>query len=233
MKNTKLEKKHYWLIGFNVIIFLIIIIYTSALHPALYIPERCNLGSQIACLDFEINIEENNMRILLRNDIDEINVERLEIYTDDNFNERICEIQDPINNWKSNSVETFIIDDCNFKDIIVLTRKGIRIFLKLSYYKTKSGSVFMHEIKGEIFTRQLMDPTDKFFMKIKELIITFFPLIILIVIFGTNYLSIKLLNNKLKFNEISIISLKVMGLGLIISILLTLLLILILKNYVT
>ena len=148
--------------------FLIIIImigtlaYFGILNPSNLLPDKCEFGIGVQCLNFQIyKSTEDRFRLRLKNSLGQtINVQSLTIAKEDGSAYPAgCVLSPalPLTGWKTSEVQDFTWTGpgCVFDDQIA-GKKG-KVSISMSYTSATSGSSYQNEIKGKVFSAALSD----------------------------------------------------------------------------
>ena len=159
--------------------FLVILIMIGALtyfgifKPTDILPERCNFGTEIGCMDYVINygtitgVDDGSFNIKLKNSVGEpiiiaeVGGTGFALSTDssETFTCTLNEIDDAappgdgLYTWKTGATVDFEFTGCNTEDVGFRPGNKDKIFVTITYYLAKSGtdSGYEHEVKGEVY----------------------------------------------------------------------------------
>ena len=142
--------------------FLVIIImistlaYFGILNPSKILPDRCNIGSQFECKDYQISASSNTFKIRLKNNVGEpITVQSITLNSESATSYNCPTLTAPSSlptAWKSGEVIDFAWSGCNSENAgIVVGQKG-KVFINIKYFSVSSGSNYAHEANGEVFS---------------------------------------------------------------------------------
>ena len=133
--------------------FLVILVMISALayfgilKPSKFLPDRCNFGAEIECMDYTIT--DNGLNLRLKNNVGEaIVVNALSVSTEKTELSCISSIIGDV--WASGDVKDVPIV-CGFEGSRIVGGEKEKLNLKLTYYKARSGSSFLNDVQGEVF----------------------------------------------------------------------------------
>lgn len=140
--------------------FLVILImvgalaYFGILKPSKLLPDRCNFGPEVNCLDFQMSRTGNSIKMRIKNNIGEVvtisdikpTTESITTLTCSSINPVM-----PVAAWAPGEIRDFTLSTCNLNDVgFVVGEKG-KVGIKITYYSVKSGSSYSHDLNGEIF----------------------------------------------------------------------------------
>lgn len=140
--------------------FLVILIMISALayfgilNPSKLLPDRCNFGAEIGCEDFRITTDALDLK--LKNNVGEpITIQSVTFSSesDDPFDCTGTSTPSfPFSDWGSGSVDDFSFTTCSTGDAGFVEGEKAKIEITLTYYATRSGETYTHEVAGDVFT---------------------------------------------------------------------------------
>ncbi len=55
-------------------------------------------------------------------------------------------------NWKSGGIEDLIWTTCNYPATGMLAGDKGKVLLTITYYATKSGATYLHDVQGEVYS---------------------------------------------------------------------------------
>ena len=140
--------------------FLIIIImigtlaYFGILNPSKILPDRCSIGSEFECKDYQISATANTFKIKLKNNAGEpITIQSID-FSSESATQYTCPDQVPSNPtaWKSGEIVDFTWSNCNSAAAGIVAGEKGKIYIKIKYYSVTSGSNYVHEVNGEVFS---------------------------------------------------------------------------------
>ena len=133
--------------------FLVIIItiaalaYFGVLSPNKLLPDRCNFGSEISCMQYVI--KENGLQLKLKNNVGgTIIVDSLAVSS--GKNQLTCNSVIVGMPWEAN----YIIDApivCDFSDAGLIENEKGKLSLDINYHAASAGSSFSKNVQGEVF----------------------------------------------------------------------------------
>ena len=135
--------------------FLVILImigtlaYFGILNPSKVLPNRCNFGSELQCLDYQLS--KDSLKLRLKNDAGEpIDVSSV-TFQSESTTVFACSTPPTLpTSWKSGEVKELIWTGCTGGGL-VQGEKG-KVELTVRYNSVSSGSGYAKEVKGEIFS---------------------------------------------------------------------------------
>ena len=140
--------------------FLVILImvgalaYFGILKPSKLLPDRCNFGPEVNCLDFQISKTVNTIKLRIKNNIGEVVNINSVIPSAESATALACNpvVQTPSSGaWGPGDIRDFTFNTCNLDSVgFVVGEKG-KVGIKISYYAVKSGSAYAHDLNGEVF----------------------------------------------------------------------------------
>ena len=133
--------------------FLVILIvigalsYFGVLSPSKLLPDRCNFGAELSCVDY--SIASNGIELKLRNnagskiivDSFALSTENAQISCDSNIIGRI---------WDAGEVKIIPIG-CDFANSGIIAGDKGKINVKITYHSAKSSAAFGKELQGELY----------------------------------------------------------------------------------
>ena len=141
--------------------FLVILIMISALayfgilNPSKILPNRCNFGPEFECLDWQISLTDTSLKLKMKNNAGEpIVVSSMNVSSQTTI---ALSCTAPTNigassTWGTSEVRDFTLSSCNLGTVGFQKGEKEKIFVGMRYYVVKSGSSYIHEINGEIFS---------------------------------------------------------------------------------
>jgi hypothetical protein len=145
--------------------FLVILImigalaYFGILRPSRLLPDRCNFGPEMECLDFQISATDDTIKIKLKNNVGEaITSSEITVSTETAV-DLTCE--DPTSVpamtevWPSGGIKDFTFDGCNSAAVGFVSGDKGKISITLTYHSVRSGTDYSHDVNGEIFATMI------------------------------------------------------------------------------
>ena len=148
--------------------FLLILImigtlaYFGILSPGKLLPNRCNMGSEFQCVDFQIDATANGFKLKLKSNVGEpITVSKITL-SSESTTPYTC--TDPptaspttwtagtgIVNWATGKTEDITWTGCNSAAAGVVKDQKTKVQVAISYYTVSSGSGYTKQVSGEVF----------------------------------------------------------------------------------
>jgi hypothetical protein len=154
--------------------FLIILIMIAALayfgifQPGKLLPDRCNFGTEIDCIDYRVTAPgTDTFDLRLKNSLGEpivipavaTNGIKLSSDTAISFD---CTLDaatginggaPPANyNWATDSITDFKFTSCTPATAGFLKDENAKVFITITYHLAKTSTTYLHEVSGEVFT---------------------------------------------------------------------------------
>ena len=134
--------------------FLIILImigalaYFGILKPSRLLPNRCIVGAEFQCLDYQIKATDVKLR--LKNNVGEaIDVTILSI-TDESANPLTCTSPSPLPlSWKAGEIEDITFTSC--ANGALIDGEKAKVLFTMRYNTVTSGPDYAREVKGEVY----------------------------------------------------------------------------------
>ena len=143
--------------GWALLIILLMIgslAYFGILSPSRLLPDRCNLGSEMKCLNSiigELDDGSGILRLKLKNNLpDQIIATSFETSSDSStpFG---CTVTPIGTTWASGEVKDIEFLGCNNKASGVVQGTKSKVSFKMKYYREKTSPAYQKEIDGEIY----------------------------------------------------------------------------------
>ena len=136
--------------------FLVILIMISALayfgilNPSGLLPDRCNFGSEIGCVDYTIGLDTLSLR--LKNGVGEsIKIEEITIDTE-SAAAYTCTGSPSLTDWGTGDVQDFAWTGCTGAAVGQVAGEKSKVAITIKYYLAKSSAAYSHEVAGEVST---------------------------------------------------------------------------------
>lgn len=139
--------------------FLVILImigtlaYFGILSPGKILPNRCNVGPEFECLDFQISATDNAFKMRLKNNVGEpIAVQSITLDSE-TATKYACST--PPSNptaWKSGEILDLAWSGCNSAATGMTPGEKGKVLVKMRYYAVQSGSNYAREVNAEVFS---------------------------------------------------------------------------------
>ena len=135
--------------------FLVILIMVAALayfgilSPSKLLPDRCNFGSEVTCVDYTIGIDTLNLR--LKNAVGEAIVVESITESSESVTPFACSSDPTITNWNTGETLDFSWGSCNGVAAGLVSGEKTKVSVTIKYYLAKSSADYSHEVSGEVF----------------------------------------------------------------------------------
>ena len=134
--------------------FLVILImigalaYFGILSPSKLLPDRCNFGSEISCMNYKI--AKYGLQIKLKNGIGStVVIDDLIVSTKDNSD--ICQSPSIVDKtWESGGVKDMSVL-CDFTDTGIVGGEKGKLDVEIRYHTASASSTFSKSVQGELF----------------------------------------------------------------------------------
>ena len=135
--------------------FLVILImvgalaYFGILSPSKLLPDRCNFGSEINCIDYAIGLTTLDLR--LKNNVGEAIV--VDSFSASSESTTAYGCIPPITpfTWNGGDIQDLSFSGCDGAGVgFVVGEKG-KVSVTIGYHLAKSSSTYSHEVSGEVF----------------------------------------------------------------------------------
>ncbi len=137
--------------------FLVILImigalaYFGILSPSKILPSRCNFGSELQCLDFQIN--SSGLKVRLKNSVGEpITVDTATVSTESPTAFTCIVSNSSLQGWISGGIKDITWNSCNSAAVGLIQGEKGKVFITVKYYSVSSGIGYAKEVKGEIYS---------------------------------------------------------------------------------
>ncbi len=139
--------------------FLVILImigtlaYFGILSPGKILPNRCTIGPEFDCIDYQISATGNTFKLRLKNNGGEpITIQSITL--DSETATKFACATPPANLaiWKSGEVIDFVWSGCNPAAAGMVPGEKGKVLMKITYYFVASGSNYAKEVNGEVFS---------------------------------------------------------------------------------
>jgi len=141
--------------AFLVILLMIgALAYFGILKPSKFLPDRCSLGPEFSCLDYQISASYNTFKMRLKSNIGEpIMVNNITL-SSESATKYSCALSShtlPII-WNTEIITDFSFENCTSAAAAMIKGEKGKVLLTITYYSVKSGSEYAHEVNGEAFS---------------------------------------------------------------------------------
>mgnify|MGYP001602393425 CR=1 FL=1 len=146
--------------------FLVILImvgalaYFGILRPTKLLPDRCNFGTEINCVDFALRYGttglDGSINLRLKNSFGEaVYVNSINI-TSDTSTLLTCTLSTPSIAspgflWNTDATQDFAFITCNTAASGFVQGEKSRFDIRLTYYSAKTSATYAKQVSGEIF----------------------------------------------------------------------------------
>lgn len=139
--------------------FLVILImistlaYFGILSPGKILPNRCSIGPEFECLDFQISATDNTFKMKLKNNVGEpIAVQSIALDSETAAKYSCSTAPANPTAWKTGEILDFLWSGCNTAATGMVAGEKGKVLLKLRYNSVASGSSYAKEVNGEVFS---------------------------------------------------------------------------------
>ena len=140
--------------------FLVILImigtlaYFGILTPSKALPNRCSIGSEFQCEDYQISATANTFRLRLKNGVGEpISVSAVSLGSEGST-QYSCTITTPSSlpyTMNASGITDFLWGTCNSAAAGFISGEKGKVIVTLSYNSLASGSAYSRQAKGEVY----------------------------------------------------------------------------------
>ena len=139
--------------------FLVILImigtlaYFGILNPGKILPNRCNIGPEFECLDFQISATDSTFKLRLKNNAGEPIIVQSMTLDSETATKFSCSTP-PANptSWKSGEILDLAWGGCNSLATGMVAGEKGKVLVKMRYYAVQSGSAYAKEVNAEVFS---------------------------------------------------------------------------------
>lgn len=139
--------------------FLVILImvgtlaYFGILSPSKVLPNRCNVGPEFECLDFQISATDNTFKVRLKNNVGEpVTVQTITLSSETSTQYSCSTGPANATSWKTGEIIDFLWSGCNTIQTGMVSGEKGKVLFKLRYFSVSSGSSYAKEVNGEVFS---------------------------------------------------------------------------------
>ena len=136
--------------------FLVILIMVSALayfgilSPSGLLPDRCNFGSEISCVDYAIGLTTLDLR--LKNSAgDAIIVDSFSVSSEATTAYTCTGSPATGSTWNTGDIDDLAWTGCNGAAIGFVAGEKGKVSITVGYHLAKSSAIYSHEVAGEVF----------------------------------------------------------------------------------
>ena len=134
-----------------ILVMIAALAYFGILNPSKLLPDRCNFGTEIECMDYQITSGSGgSIDLRLKNNVGET-ITTTEIAASTDKTSSLCTASD-VTNWQRGNVSNLQFTSCDFDaEGMVAGDKG-KVNVEITYYAVKSGATYAHTVQGEAYT---------------------------------------------------------------------------------
>ena len=142
--------------------FLIILImigaiaYFGILSPSKVLPNRCNIGPEFSCIDYQISAAANTLRIRLKNSVGEsISVSALTLGSEGSTSYSCTLITPPslpFTFTTNGTPQDFVWGTCNSAAAGFVAGEKGKVLLTIAYNTLSGGATYIRQTKGEVYS---------------------------------------------------------------------------------
>lgn len=139
--------------------FLVILVmigalaYFGVLKPTRLLPDRCSIGPEFECIDYQISDSDNSIKLRLKNNVAEpIKLNGIGV-SSESATSLTCSSSPNVDFvWTSSEIKDLEFSGCNLDSLgFVVGEKG-KIQFKIKYYSVRSGEGYAHNVDAEVFS---------------------------------------------------------------------------------
>ena len=139
--------------------FLVILImigtlaYFGILSPSKVLPNRCNIGSEFQCLDYQISATTSGFKLRLKNTAGElIDVSSIAL-SSEGATAYACTVPPSMPTaWKSGETRDLSWGGCNSAAAGFAVGEKGKVLVTITYNTVASGASYAKEVKGDVFS---------------------------------------------------------------------------------
>jgi hypothetical protein len=149
--------------------FLVILVmmgalaYFGILKPTKLLPDRCNFGTEINCIDYRISYgtdgTDGTFNLRLKNNVGEaIKVTAVGLTTEATALFECTGASSPAMSeaspytWSTGSITDFSFATCNVADVGFVKGDKAKLSITIDYYLAKTSSTYKRQVAGEVFS---------------------------------------------------------------------------------
>jgi len=134
-----------------ILVMIAALAYFGILNPSKLLPDRCNFGTEIECMDYKITSgATGTIDLRLKNNVGET-ITTTEIAASTDKTASLCTASS-ITNWQRGNVSNLQFTSCNFESEGMVKGDKGKVDIEITYYAVKSGATYAHTVKGDIYT---------------------------------------------------------------------------------
>jgi len=138
--------------------FLVILImigalaYFGILKPSRLLPDRCSIGPEFECQDFQISKSADTIKVRIKNNVGEpVTIDSITSSTESAAS-LTCSSPTVSGVWAVGEIKDLTFTGCNSDAVGFVIGEKSKIAFTIQYYSVRSGSEYIHEVNGEIFS---------------------------------------------------------------------------------
>ena len=139
--------------------FLVILImigtlaYFGILSPGKILPNRCSIGPEFECQDFQISATDNTFKVKLKNNVGEpVAVQSITLDSETAAKYSCSTTPSNPTAWKTGEILDFTWSGCNTAATGMVAGEKGKVLFRMRYYSVASGSGYAREVNGEVFS---------------------------------------------------------------------------------
>jgi uncharacterized protein (UPF0333 family) len=139
--------------------FVVILIVIGALayfgvtNPNKVLPDRCNFGAEVSCINHVIDATNSQVKLRLRNGLGDVIVASSFSLSSESGGVS-CSTASPssIDPWVPGNITDLTFTSCNLASGGFVAGQKEKLNVQFSWYDKKSGSGYTRTVKGEVFS---------------------------------------------------------------------------------
>tara|TARA_Y100000310_G_scaffold336379_1_gene420751 strand:- start:3195 stop:3683 length:489 start_codon:yes stop_codon:yes gene_type:complete len=139
--------------------FLVILVmigalaYFGVLKPSRLLPDRCNIGPEFECIDYQLSDSDDTIKIRLKSNVGEpIKIDSVDVSAE-SVAGLSCTDKPVISDiWVGGSIKDITFSGCNIGAVGFVAGEKGKVLFNIKYYAVRSGSGYAHNVNGEIFS---------------------------------------------------------------------------------
>ena len=139
--------------------FLVILVmigalaYFGILKPSRLLPDRCSIGPEFECIDYQISDSDDTIKMRLKSNIGKpIIIDSMSVSAESAAG-LSCSGKPTISDaWVGGSIKDLTFSGCNIGTVGLVAGEKGKILFNIKYYAIRSGSSYAHNVNGEIFS---------------------------------------------------------------------------------
>jgi len=134
-----------------ILIMIAALAYFGILKPSRLLPDRCNVGPEFGCQDFQLSRQDNSLRLRLKNNLGEPIALSSVTLTTEAAATLSCTNPDITGIWSSGQIKDFTFSSCNHEAVGLVAGEKGKVLFSFKYYSVRSGSGYTRQVDGEVF----------------------------------------------------------------------------------